>query len=177
VTLVNAPGAGVADDKVVFRFVPELIRYYLREEPLLDQVPTLVGVVPEELEQMRRHAGELVLKPANASGGAGIVIGPQATDAELRAALARIEAAPREWIAQPLQEFSTIPTLVEEGVAPRRADLRPYIVTAEEPWVLPGALCRVALEAGSYIVNSSRGGGSKDTWVLSGDDGEGAAGC
>ncbi len=168
VTLVNAPGAGVADDKLVFRWVPELIRYYLHEEPVLDAVPTLAAIVPEELAQIREHARDLVLKPANASGGAGIVIGAQASDEELRAALERIEAAPREWIAQPLQEFSTIPTIIGDRIAPRRADLRPYVITAAQSWVLPGALCRVALAEGSYIVNSSRGGGSKDTWVLTG---------
>lgn len=167
VTVVNAPGAGVADDKVVYRFVPDLIRFFLKEEPLLANVETYAAAVPSELEYIREHASELVLKPANASGGYGIVIGPQATAKELEDAVAAIESNPRDWIAQPLLEFSTIPTIIDGEAAPRRADVRPFVLSGRGTWVLPGGLTRVALREGSYIVNSSQGGGSKDTWVLS----------
>ena len=172
VTLANAVGSGVADDKVVYRFVPDLVRYFLGEEPILPNVETYVGVLPEERRQILEHLRDLVVKPANASGGYGIVIGPQATDAELAELAERVAAEPRDWIAQPLQEFSTIPTFDGERLAPRRADLRPFVVTGEEPWVLPGGLTRVAPREGSYIVNSSQGGGSKDTWVLTGAEAE-----
>ncbi len=170
VTLVNAIGTGVADDKVVFRFVPDLIRYYLGEEPLIANVETYVGALPDDLAQIRAHLRDLVVKPANASGGYGIVIGPQASDAELAATDAAIAANPRDWIAQPLVEFSSVPTFIDGHLQPRRADLRPYILTGASSWVLPGALTRVALKKGSYIVNSSQGGGSTDTWVLADTD-------
>ena len=168
VTLANAPGAGVADDKVVYRWAPEIIRYYLGEDPILRNVETYAAFVDSEREYIREHARELVLKPANASGGYGVLIGPQASEEELADTLAQVEAEPRNWIAQPLLEFSTIPTYGEGGmgVAPRRADLRPFILSGETTWVIPGGLTRVALEEGSYVVNSSQGGGSKDTWVL-----------
>ena len=169
VTLVNAIGTGVADDKVVYRFVPDLIRYYLGEEPLLPNVETYAGALPEDLAQIRAHLRELVIKPANGSGGYGIVIGPQASDAELEEVEAAILAHPRDWIAQPLIDFSTIPTFIDGRLQPRRADLRPYVLTGASTWVLPGGLTRVALREGSYIVNSSQGGGSTDTWVLEAD--------
>ncbi|MBM3140789.1 MAG: circularly permuted type 2 ATP-grasp protein [Chloroflexi bacterium] len=180
VTVVNAVGTGVADDKVVYRFVPDLVRYFLGEEPLLPSVETYAAVVPEELAIIRKHARDLVLKPANASGGYGVVIGPQASDDRIAEVLQAIEAEPRQWIAQPLQEFSTIPTFQDDRLRPRRADLRPYVLSGETTWVLPGGLTRVALRPGSYVVNSSQGGGSKDTWVLTDEgvdaDGPGADG-
>ena len=166
VTLVNAPGAGVADDKVVYRWVPEIVRFYLDEDPILPNVETYSPLVPTELDHIRAHAGDLVIKPANASGGYGVLIGPQASKAELEQTLAQVEAEPRNWIAQPLLEFSTIPTFDDDQLKPRRADLRPFILSGQERWVIPGGLTRVALREGSYIVNSSQGGGSKDTWVL-----------
>ena len=166
VSLVNAPGAGVADDKVVYRWAPDIIRFYLDEEPILPNVQTFSPLVPAERDHIRANARELVLKPANASGGYGVLIGAQASSAELEATLAQVEAEPRNWIAQPLVEFSTIPTLDDDRLKPRRADLRPFILSGEETWVIPGGLTRVALREGSYIVNSSQGGGSKDTWVL-----------
>ncbi len=166
VTLVNAPGAGVADDKVVYRWVPDAIRYYLGEEPILQNVETFSALVPSEMDHIRAHARELVMKPANASGGYGLLIGPQASDEELEWTLAQMEAEPRNWIAQPLLHFSTIPTFDEDRLKPRRADLRPFVLSGEEMWVIPGGLTRVALREGSYVVNSSQGGGSKDTWVL-----------
>jgi uncharacterized circularly permuted ATP-grasp superfamily protein len=177
VTVANAVGTGIADDKVVYRFVPDIIRYFLGEEPLLPNVETYAAVVPEEREFIREHARELVLKPANASGGYGVLIGPQASDDRIAETLAAIDAEPRQWIAQPLQEFSTIPTFQDDQLQARRADLRPYVLTGASTWVLPSALTRVALRAGSYVVNSSQGGGSKDTWVLTDDDADDAAGA
>ena len=166
VTLANAPGAGVADDKVVYRWVPEIIRFYLAEEPILQNVETFSALIPSERDHIRKYAKELVLKPANASGGYGVLIGEQATEAELEETLAEVEAEPRNWIAQPLLHFSTIPTFDSDRLKPRRADLRPFVLSGEETWVIPGGLTRVALREGSYVVNSSQGGGSKDTWVL-----------
>ncbi len=171
VSLVNAPGAGVADDKVVYRWVPEIIRFYLDEDPILANVETYSPLVPSELNHIRAHARELVIKPANASGGYGVLIGEQASTAELEATLAQVEAQPRNWIAQPLVQFSTIPTLDEDRLKPRRADLRPFVLSGQETWVIPGGLTRVALREGSYVVNSSQGGGSKDTWVLNEEPG------
>ena len=166
VTLVNAPGAGVADDKVVYRWVPEIIRFYLGEEPLLSNVETFSPLIPAERDPIRAHARDLVIKPANESGGYGVLIGEQASSADLEATLAQVEAEPRNWIAQPRLEFTTIPTLDGDHLKPRRADLRPFVLSGEQTWVIPGGLTRVALREGSYIVNSSQGGGSKDTWVL-----------
>ncbi len=166
VTLANAPGAGVADDKVVYRWVPEIIRYYLGEDPILANVETFSALIPSELDHIRKHARDLVIKPANESGGYGVLIGEQASEEELADTLAQVEAEPRNWIAQPLLHFSTIPTFAEDRLKPRRADLRPFILSGEETWVIPGGLTRVALREGSYVVNSSQGGGSKDTWVL-----------
>jgi len=166
VSIVNAIGAGVADDKVTYRYVPDFIRYYLSEEPILPNVDTYIGWREDDLAYMLDNLDQLVLKPADGSGGYGIVVGPQATRATLDAARERLHHEPRHWIAQPVQEFSTIPSFNGERFEPRRADLRPYIVTGEHSWVLPGGLTRVAANSESYIVNSSQGGGSKDTWVL-----------
>ena len=166
VSLVNAPGAGVADDKVVYRWVPEIIRFYLDEDPILPNVDTYSPLIASELDHIRAHARDLVIKPANASGGYGVLIGEQASSAELEDTLAQVEAEPRNWIAQPLLQFSSIPTFDGEQLKPRRADLRPFVLSGRETWVIPGGLTRVALREGSYIVNSSQGGGSKDTWVL-----------
>ena len=166
VSLVNAPGAGVADDKVVYRWVPEIIRFYLDEDPMLPNVETYSPLIPNELDHIRTHARELVIKPANASGGYGVLIGEQASSAELEETLAHVEAEPRNWIAQPLLHFSTIPTFDGDRLQPRRADLRPFVLSGQETWVIPGGLTRVALREGSFVVNSSQGGGSKDTWVL-----------
>ena len=168
VAIVNAIGNGIADDKVIYRFIPDVIRYYLNEEPILPNVDTWVGTHPEDLAHIIEHLGDLVLKPANGSGGYGIVIGPQSTRAEIEEARERVRAHPSGFIAQPLQEFSTIPTFNGTRLEPRRADLRPFVVTGATSWVLPGGLTRVAADSESYIVNSSQGGGSKDTWVLRG---------
>ncbi|MEX2373458.1 MAG: circularly permuted type 2 ATP-grasp protein, partial [Dehalococcoidia bacterium] len=166
VTIVNAVGTGVADDKATYRYVPDLIRYYLSEEPILPNVDTYTGRDPRDLEYMLDHLHELVLKPSDGSGGYGIVVGPQASAETIEAARARVRTDPRKWIAQPVQEFSTIPTFNGERFEPRRADLRPFVITGESSWVLPGGLTRVAASPESYIVNSSQGGGSKDTWIL-----------
>ncbi|MXV79332.1 MAG: circularly permuted type 2 ATP-grasp protein [Chloroflexi bacterium] len=171
VTLVNAPGAGVADDKVVYRWVPDIIRYYLDEDPILPNVETFSPLVPSELDHICAHARELVIKPANESGGYGVLIGEQASTDELEDTLAQVKQEPRNWIAQPLLQFSTIPTFDGDQLKPRRADLRPFVLSGQDTWVIPGGLTRVALREGSYIVNSSQGGGSKDTWVLNEEPG------
>ncbi len=171
VALANAPGNGVADDKAVCAFVPDMIRYYLGEEPLLGQVQTYVCARPADKAYVLAHLGELVVKAVDEAGGYGMLMGPQSTAAQRDEFRARIEAEPRKYIAQPRIELSTCPTWISERrtVAPRRVDLRPYILTSREgSWVLPGGLTRVALVEGSYVVNSSQGGGSKDTWVLKG---------
>lgn len=168
VTLVNAPGNGVADDKAVYPFVPDMIRFYLGEEPILEQVPTYVCLRDDERDYVLDHLDELVVKAVDEAGGYGMLMGPQASRAEIAEFRARIIENPRRYIAQPRVELSTCPTWIPDKrqVAPRRVDLRPYILTSREgPWVLPGGLSRVALVEGSYVVNSSQGGGSKDTWV------------
>jgi uncharacterized circularly permuted ATP-grasp superfamily protein len=166
VTLANAVGNGVVDDKAVYRYVPDLIRYYLGQEPVLKNVDTYVGWRGDDLEYMLDHLHELVTKPTDASGGYGVVIGPQASSAQLDALRLNILAEPRRWVSQPLQEFSTIPSFDGDTFEPRRSDLRPFVITGAGSWVLPGGLTRVASDPRSYIVNSSQGGGSKDTWVL-----------
>lgn len=167
VTIANAIGNGVADDKLVYSYVPDLIRYYLGEEPILPNVDTYRLEEPEARAYVLAHLEELVVKPVDGSGGKGIVIGPQATEQQLAEARERILADPRGWIAQPVLQLSTVPTFDGEGFSPRHVDLRPFCVNSgEDMHVLPGGLTRVAMEKGSLIVNSSQGGGSKDTWVL-----------
>ena len=166
VTIINSIGTGVADDKTTYRFVPDLIRYYLGEEPIIPNIDTYTGWREEDIEYMLDNLEHLVLKPSDGSGGYGIIIGPQASKETLDAARTRLREEPRKWIAQPVLEFSTIPSFNGERLEPRRADLRPFIVTGEHSWVLPGGLTRVAATRESYIVNSSQGGGSKDTWIL-----------
>jgi uncharacterized circularly permuted ATP-grasp superfamily protein len=166
VAIANAPGAGVADDKVAYAWVPELIRYYLDEEPLLPNVPTLRCVYDDERDEVLANLRDLVVKPANESGGHGLVIGNRATDEELAAVAAAIAADPRGWVAQPILSLSTAPTLCDGRIEPRHVDLRPFILTGERSYVTRGGLTRVALRAGSLVVNSSQGGGSKDTWII-----------
>jgi uncharacterized circularly permuted ATP-grasp superfamily protein len=168
VGLANAPGAGVADDKVVYAWVPDIIRYYLGEEPLIPNVPTYRTMYDDERRFVIDHIGELVVKPANESGGYGIVIGNRATRDELDEAIEAIEADPRNWVAQPILSLSTVPTLVQDGIEPRHVDLRPFVLTGATSYVTPGGLTRVALPKGSLVVNSSQGGGSKDTWIVDG---------
>lgn len=167
VTIANAVGNGVADDKLVYTYVPDLIRYYLSEEPILPNVDTWRLEDPGALEEVLDRLDELVVKPVDGSGGKGLVVGPDASKKELDALAARLRKDPRGWIAQPVVMLSTIPTLVEDGMRPRHADLRPFAVNdGEDIWVLPGGLTRVALPEGELVVNSSQGGGSKDTWVV-----------
>lgn len=168
VALVNAPGNGVADDKAIYAFVPAMIRYYLGEEPKLAQVPTYVCARPEDRAYVLEHLEELVVKSTDETGGRGMLMGPQSTPEQRETFRQQIEADPRRYIAQPQINFSTCPTLdpKTKQLVARRIDLRPYILTGPSgSWVLPGGLTRIALEEGSYIVNSSQGGGSKDTWV------------
>jgi uncharacterized circularly permuted ATP-grasp superfamily protein len=169
VALANAPGNGVADDKAVYAFVPEMIRFYLSEEPLLEQVPTWLCFRDEDRAFVLEHLHELVVKAVDEAGGYGMLMGPQSTAAEREEFSRRIRAEPRKYVAQRRVELSTCPTWDQEknAVVPRRVDLRPYLLQGKGgPWVLPGGLTRVALAEGSYVVNSSQGGGSKDTWVL-----------
>jgi uncharacterized circularly permuted ATP-grasp superfamily protein len=168
VALANAPGAGVADDKVVYAWVPDIIRYYLGEEPLVANVPTYRTMYDDERKFVIDNIGDLVVKPANESGGYGILIGNRASKQELADAVEAINADPRNWVAQPILSLSTVPTLVEDGIEPRHVDLRPFILTGEYSYVTPGGLTRVALPKGSLVVNSSQGGGSKDTWIVDG---------
>lgn len=169
VTIANAVGNGVADDKLLYTYVPDLIRYYLAEEPILKNVDTWRLEDPGALEEVLDRLPELVVKPVDGSGGKGLVVGPDASPAELDALRKRLKADPRGWIAQPVVMLSTIPTLVEDGMRPRHADLRPFAVNdGDDIWVLPGGLTRVALPEGQLVVNSSQGGGSKDTWVVGG---------
>ncbi len=175
VGLANAPGAGVADDKVVYAWVPDLIRYYLGEEPLIANVPTYRTMYADERKFVIDNIGDLVVKPANESGGYGIVIGNRATREQLDMAIESITADPRNWVAQPILSLSTVPTLVESpasplgrAVEPRHVDLRPFVLTGATSYVTPGGLTRVALPKGSLVVNSSQGGGSKDTWIVDG---------
>jgi len=169
VALANAPGNGVADDKAVCALVPDMVRFYLSEEPLLEQVPTYVCARESDRRHVLEHLEELVVKAVDEAGGYGMLMGPQSTQAQRDEFRRKVEAEPRRYIAQPRVELSTCPTwdAAKKRVEPRRVDLRPYILTSREgPWVLPGGLTRVALSKGSYVVNSSQGGGSKDTWVL-----------
>lgn len=166
VTLANAPGTGVADDKAVYAYVPQIIRFYLDEEPILKNVPTRVCWEPDDLQYVLEHLRELVVKPTNESGGYGILIGPRATAEELRTCAERLRANPRNYIAQPVLNLSRVPTIVDDHLEGRHVDLRPYVLFGKEIFVLPGGLTRVALKKGSLVVNSSQGGGSKDTWVL-----------
>jgi uncharacterized circularly permuted ATP-grasp superfamily protein len=166
VAIANAPGAGVADDKVVYAWVPDLIRYYLDEEPVLPNVPTYRCLYDDERAHVLDHLRELVIKPANESGGYGLVVGDRATDDDLAGVARAIEADPRRWVAQPILALSTAPTLCEEGVEARHVDLRPFVLTGRTSYVTRGGLTRVALRKGSLVVNSSQGGGSKDTWVV-----------
>jgi len=166
VSLANAPGSGVADDKVVYTYVPEMIRYYLNEEPILPNVPTYMCSDPEQLDYVLAHLDELVVKPANESGGYGMLVGPHASQEEVEEFRKIIKAHPRNYIAQPTLALSTCPTLCNNHLEPRHIDLRPFILQGESSFVTAGGLTRVALKRGSLVVNSSQGGGSKDTWII-----------
>jgi uncharacterized circularly permuted ATP-grasp superfamily protein len=166
VTLANAIGTGVADDKSSYTFVPEMIRFYLGEEPILSNVPTYKGSSEEDLKFIDSHLHELVVKEVQGSGGYGMLIGPTASKTMIEEFRSRLKTNPGNYIAQPTLALSTCPTLVAQGVAPRHVDLRPFVLSGKTVTLVPGALCRVALQEGSLVVNSSQGGGTKDTWVL-----------
>jgi uncharacterized circularly permuted ATP-grasp superfamily protein len=166
VALANAIGTGVADDKSTYPFVPKMIRFYLGEEPILDNVPTWQCKQPEDLELVMDRLPELVVKEVAGSGGYGMLIGPSASKAEVEAFRARIRANPANYIAQPTLSLSTCPTFVDRGIAPRHVDLRPFVLSGKEVKMVPGGLTRVALREGSLVVNSSQGGGTKDTWIV-----------
>ena len=166
VAIANAVGTGVADDKAVYAYMPRIIKYYLSEEPLIENVQTHICREPEGLKYTLDNLDKLVTKPVGESGGYGITIGPRASKEELDVVRETILVNPENWISQPVIGLSVGPTLAQEGIGPRHLDLRPFIVTGQESWVLPGGLSRVAMQRGSLIVNSSQGGGSKDTWVL-----------
>ena len=170
VTLANCVGNGVADDKLVYTYVPDLIRYYLSEEPVIPGVDTWRMEEPAAREEVLDRLDELVLKPVDGSGGKGIVIGPAASQRKLDKLRSDVLANPRGWIAQPVVQLSTVPTMIDGKMRPRHVDLRPFAVNSGSGiYVLPGGLTRVALPEGELIVNSSQGGGSKDTWVLARD--------
>jgi len=166
VSICSAPGAGVADDKAVYTYVPDMIRFYLGEEPILQNVPTWQCGKAEDLKYVLAHLNELVVKEVHGSGGYGMLVGPKATPDQVELFRARITANPGNYIAQPTLALSTTPTFVAEGIAPRHVDLRPYCLVGERIELVPGGLTRVALTEGSLVVNSSQGGGVKDTWVL-----------
>ena len=166
VSICSAPGAGVADDKAVYTFVPEMVRFYLGEEPILNNVPTWQCAKEDECKYVLDNLGELVVKEVHGSGGYGMLVGPKSTKEQIEMFRAKIEADPDNYIAQPTLALSTVPSFVEEGVAPRHVDLRPYCLVGERIALVPGGLTRVALREGSLVVNSSQGGGVKDTWVL-----------
>ena len=166
VTICSAPGAGVADDKAVYTHVPEMIRFYLGEEPILQNVPTWQCARAEDLKYVLSHLADLVVKEVHGSGGYGMLVGPKSTAAEVEAFRHKLVANPANYIAQPTLALSTCPSFVAEGIAPRHVDLRPYCLVGEKIELVPGGLTRVALTEGSLVVNSSQGGGVKDTWVL-----------
>ena len=166
VAIANAPGAGVADDKVIYAFVPEMIQYYLKEKPLVKNVPTYLCMRDKDRDYVLDNLDKLVVKPANESGGYGIMVGPHSSRQTQKKFAKLIEADPRNYIAQPTLSLSTAPTYVDGAIAPRHLDLRPFILQGKDSWVTPGGLTRVAMKEGSLVVNSSQGGGSKDTWIV-----------
>lgn len=164
--MANAPGTGIADDKVIYAYVPEIIKYYTGEDAILPNVPTYICEKEQDRSYVLSHLEELVVKAANESGGYGMLIGPHSTVKEREDFAELIKAEPRNYIAQPTISLSRVPTIVGDALEGRHVDLRPYVVFGEDIYVQPGGLTRVALKKGSLVVNSSQGGGSKDTWVL-----------
>jgi uncharacterized circularly permuted ATP-grasp superfamily protein len=166
VTICNAIGTGVADDKSIYPYVPDMIRFYLSEEPLIQNVPTWMCRKPDHLKEVLARLPELVVKEVHGAGGYGMLVGPASTQAEIESFRAKLIANPSKFIAQPTLALSTCPTFVDSGLAPRHIDLRPFVLSGSKVTMTPGGLCRVALREGSLVVNSSQGGGTKDTWVL-----------
>ena len=177
VAIANAPGTGVADDKLIYAYVPEMIRYYLGEEPIIENVPTYLCSRAEDRAYVLAHLNELVVKAVAEAGGYGMLIGPHASREEIAIFASKIEADPRNYIAQPTLELSTVPSLSEGELYPCHVDLRPYVLRGKGAWVTPGGLTRVALRRGSLVVNSSQGGGCKDTWIVDEVSVEGNAPC
>jgi uncharacterized circularly permuted ATP-grasp superfamily protein len=171
VSLANSIGTGIADDKAVYHFVPKMIRYYLSEDPILPNVPTYLAAIKEDLSYVLEHIPELVIKAVNESGGYGMLIGPQATKAECERFREKVKKNPRNYIAQPVVPLSRAPAFCDDTMQGRHLDLRPFILYGEKVTIIPGGLTRVALRSGSLVVNSSQGGGSKDTWVLEAENG------
>jgi uncharacterized circularly permuted ATP-grasp superfamily protein len=170
VALANAPGTGIADDKAIYAYVPQIVKYYLGEETTLANVPTYICREDDQRKYVIENLDKLVVKAVNESGGYGMLVGPHSTQKDRKEFAAKIEEDPRNYIAQPTLSLSRVPTIVKNSFEGRHVDLRPYILYGKEIYVLPGGLTRVALRKGSLVVNSSQGGGSKDTWVV--DDGE-----
>jgi uncharacterized circularly permuted ATP-grasp superfamily protein len=168
VAIANAPGAGVADDKVVYTYVPQIIKYYLDQDPIIPNVPSFQCANEKEREYVLANLDKLVVKPANESGGYGLLIGPQSTQAQREECAARVRADPRNWMAQPTLQLSVAPTWAGDSIAPRHLDMRPFILQSRGLYVTTGGLTRVAMREGSLVVNSSQGGGSKDTWIVGG---------
>jgi uncharacterized circularly permuted ATP-grasp superfamily protein len=166
VGIANAPGTGVADDKLIYAYVPEMIRYYLGEEPIIENVPTYICSRPDDQAYVLAHLGDLVVKSVAEAGGYGMLIGPHSSQEEIDDFAEKIQANPRNYIAQPTLELSTVPSLSEGELFPCHVDLRPYVLRGKGAWVSPGGLTRVALRRGSLVVNSSQGGGCKDTWIV-----------
>jgi uncharacterized circularly permuted ATP-grasp superfamily protein len=166
VVIANALGTGVADDKSIYPYVPEIVRFYLGEEPLLKNVQTWQCRKPAELSYVLANLSELVVKEVHGAGGYGMLVGPASTQAEIAEFAERVRARPDNYIAQPTLSLSACPTFVEQGLAPRHIDLRPFVLFGKTTTIVPGGLTRVALREGSLVVNSSQGGGTKDTWVL-----------
>jgi uncharacterized circularly permuted ATP-grasp superfamily protein len=166
VTIVNAPGGGIADDKAIYSYVPEIIRFYTGQRPILQNVPTWRCGIPGELSYVLDHLSELVVKEVHGSGGYGMLVGPTASRREIEGFRAKLRARPENYIAQPTLALSTCPSVTQSGIAPRHVDLRPYVLVGDQIRIVPGGLTRVALKKGSLVVNSSQGGGTKDTWVL-----------
>jgi uncharacterized circularly permuted ATP-grasp superfamily protein len=170
VALANAVGTGVADDKAIYAYMPRIIKYYLDQDAILSNVETNICREKQGLAYTLDNLARLVVKPVGESGGYGITIGPRATSEQIEAARVALLADPANWISQPVIGLSVGPTVTDAGIKPRHLDLRPFAITGKSTWVLPGGLSRVALKEGSLVVNSSQGGGSKDTWVLADDE-------
>jgi uncharacterized circularly permuted ATP-grasp superfamily protein len=166
VSIVNAPGAGIADDKAIYSYIPEIVQFYMGQPPILKNVPTFNCRNPSDLAYVLENIADLVVKEVHGSGGYGMLVGPAATTAEIDTFRAKLKARPDNYIAQPTLALSTCPTLVDKGLAPRHLDLRPFVLIGDQVRLTPGGLTRVALKEGSLVVNSSQGGGTKDTWIL-----------
>jgi uncharacterized circularly permuted ATP-grasp superfamily protein len=166
ITIANAPGTGISDDKAIYSYMPEIVEFYTGRKPLLENVPTWRCSEADSLKYVLEHLAELVVKEVHGSGGYGMLVGPTASKKERADFAEKLKARPNNYIAQPTLSLSTVPILVNKGIAPRHVDLRPYVLVSDKVQIIPGGLTRVALKEGSLVVNSSQGGGTKDTWVL-----------